>query len=263
MPSEGKFNKFLFENDFFEVSGSTESQNSPSAEEGLQEAEQRGYQAGLAEGRQQAEQEISQQVSTHLGQLQEHLDALTQAKEHQARLLEQTTLVLLKDLLHIAFNDIASQYSQDLLKQGVAQVVAQAAQATKVKLFVNPQSLAFIEQHKPEIIQRDDIAIEPRGDLSPGSCCLEWETGGIRLCHEELRAKLEDILSAATHTQAPEGTSLEDSPLLERSEEKEVDAKASATDTPAEDSAAPSDNKTPDEEEDGEKEEDNNKADIA
>ena len=194
MVASQKYDKFLFDTEFFEVSLSEE-QKKKNAEEALAQAEQQAYDRGYQEGHNKALDTARHEFAMHFSRIEEMLGAIDNAKTVLTRVLEAQALSLLKIMLQKLVAHAKEHYSDEILTATIQRALKEAANQTHLVMRINPQTLEYInEMSKADNpLEGKDVTLTADGDVPPADCVLEWETGGID-------AKLDMILDEMVQT---------------------------------------------------------------
>ena len=82
----------------------------------------------------------------------------------------------------------------------ISESLKELTQNKRVIIHVNPQDLAIVEQHRPELKNlveyADVLLLSPKASVTPGGCIIETETGIVNAQLDVQLAALEQAFSA-------------------------------------------------------------------
>lgn len=213
MTDPKKFDKFSFNNDFFEVSvagdGARRTKHLPEIEEEITAAQEEGYNRGYTDGQRKTQEEQAAAVSQHLGRIEEMLQALVAARTQYAQDVQAVALTTLRKMLPVLLGHAAEKYSEDLLQKTLESVMSAMVEHTTLTLRLHPSTKEFFEKHKaalPHLFEGKVLSVQPDPSLTPGDCVAEWDAGGLDARLTQTMEELRDMLSAGqTFDVGPEG----------------------------------------------------------
>ncbi len=82
----------------------------------------------------------------------------------------------------------------------ISESLKELTQNKRIIIHINPQDLAIVEQHRPELKKlveyADVLLLSPKASVSPGGCIIETETGIVNAQLDVQLAALEQAFSA-------------------------------------------------------------------
>ena len=186
--ADPKFDKFEFENDFFEVSVSTTDDSRPPRT--FQEAQDRGFRQGLAEGHAQAQNELSAAAAQHTQAFNNAVAAVETSFEQFKDELQAKMLGLMRHAISRITGHAARHYPDEILESHLRAALDIIHTNAALTLRISPEAQAFHEklQGGSVDIGGRTFSLRPDPSLNAGDCVVEWEGGGMD-------AKLGDTLS--------------------------------------------------------------------
>lgn len=215
------FEKYLFDNDFFEVEApeedapeqapaeAAEEAPVPLTEEDLAQAESDGYAKGLADGKQQAFEDYTAELKKHADKLATALENVAQARAEILEDTKQKAFKLLEVTADALLADARDNYAEALLKNAVNTLEnLTAEQKNGPKIRVAPATSAFLtetllEARKIDGIEKENIQADET--LQPGDCVIEWVDGGTDFRLDKLKEDITKALQGAAKSDPPEG----------------------------------------------------------
>ncbi len=92
----------------------------------------------------------------------------------------------------------------------ISESLKELTQNKRIVIHINPQDLAIVEQHRPELKKlveyADVLLLSPKASVSPGGCIIETETGIVNAQLDVQLAALEQAFSAALKQKQPTET---------------------------------------------------------
>lgn len=205
-PQPEKFEKFAFDNDFFELAvlGTAAAPTGtqaplPRMPKNIEAAHKQGYDEGFAEGQKQAQQA----AANDLNLLQQHLAGAVRMLEEATTTVEesfvQRGLSLLRVSLHRLLGNAAQHYPDQILEHHLRTLVASLRTAEDLTLRIHPQARTYHEKLglAQANIQGTPFHIIPDSSLGPTDCLIEWSRGGLEAKLADHLAKLDDLLKQA------------------------------------------------------------------
>ncbi len=236
-PQSQKFDKFLFDNDFFEISVEPGSRGprGKQPEVDVEQIKNEAFSEGYAQGREEATQALKADMERHLQAITTNLDNMAAVKQQFAEIAGHEVLVLVRHVLSHAFDDIAEKMPEELLKKTLEQTLLPNLANTPLVVRLHAESLRYMEHLKEELGLKDKEGISYKTDasLAPGDVIVEWETGGVDARLSHLKEEIDKIFAAAsTHPMPLEAK--ENAPA-----QPETNAKTAAETAPAAEASAP------------------------
>lgn len=202
-PQSEKFEKFAFDNDFFElaVMGTPAAAAQAAAPvqrmpKNIEAAHKQGYEEGFAEGQKQAQAAAAADMAI----LQQHMAAGTRALETATQQVEESFvtrgLSLLRVSLHRLMGNAAQHYPDQILEHHLRLLVASLRTSEDLTLRIHPQARTYHEKLglAQANIQGTPFHIIPDSSLGPTDCLIEWSRGGLEAKLAEHLAKLDELL---------------------------------------------------------------------
>ena len=149
------------------------------SEEQAAEEKKKGYEAGYAEG---------------LSQFNEHL---MQFEQQVRKIHHDMQKAMIPLALKAAKKIVAEELKlhPEAIINIVSQALSSVKQNHKIKIFVNKEDKALLEEHKAELKeifeQLQSLSIQEKADVSPGGCMIETESGIINATIENQWKALE------------------------------------------------------------------------
>lgn len=205
-----KFDRYLFETDFFDVTPPEEEPEEEVVEEvviteeDLAQAESRGYTQGLQEGKEQAFEDYNTELKKHADNLAGSLANVAAARKEIE--LEATTkaLALLGEMTDVLLQDARDKYPEALLKEAITATGALSGEQKQgVKIRTSAQTRDYLaenllKQNTVKGLSEENIITDE--NLQPGDCVIEWVSGGIDLRLDALAEKVKKALGSAAQS---------------------------------------------------------------
>lgn len=204
-----KFDKFLFDTDFFEVierKNGGDGAGTPAmsvmdipdraAEADISAAQQIGFAAGVQEGRAAAAAEFQTQSAVHFDKMESVIARIEASQQNLLAQLETRLLPFTKLLLQKAVGEAAQKFPEEILKQTLTQAATLVHETATLTIRLAPSTLDFFEQMglREKLFTGRKLNIVPDQTLTAGECVVEWNTGGVEGKLENLLAGLNSLL---------------------------------------------------------------------
>jgi len=168
--------------DYIEESQKTLEQAQSDAERTEKEAFEKGYREGLKKAYQEVKEQTAAQTeefSTHLEEILQSVETfwtemLEENRESMMRLIVETVKVVICGEL---------KSNHDVILNVVQKIFKEVQDAQKILLWINPQDLEVLKEHKQDIIEMlgkdKKLLISTEPDMQPGGCRLSIENQKI------------------------------------------------------------------------------------
>lgn len=152
----------------------------PEVSQRLAQLEQEAYEKGFQQGQKNGEALGRKKYETLAARLEEVLKGLEKEIEEHVLALEPQVLSLVKEAVRrLIQKEVES--SPEVLEQSLRQALAHVVEQARVKIYLNPADLEFIEEVvarlSAEFSRVKDFEIVPDHNLARGGCLLETDFG--------------------------------------------------------------------------------------
>ncbi|MFZ2587124.1 MAG: FliH/SctL family protein [Alphaproteobacteria bacterium] len=191
-----KFEKFSFENEFFDVAVLDGLVGSKSAR-AANDAREEGFKDGLAQGRAEADALMQQEVAALTQQMQTLTAKLTAQQNQWHEAMTREALTLLRTTLHKLVGHAAEHYSDHMLEHHIKHLLTLLPQGEGLSLRVNPQAKAYHEKLGLPQASIGNIPFKIVTDPSLGitDVLMEWPGGGLEAKLAENLANVDALLA--------------------------------------------------------------------
>ena len=199
--SREKFDKFAFDNDFFDVAvvGKSAALGSAPKPPSLEDQKREAFENGLNEGRRQGEAALESKLAELQTTLQHVTEALAKAQTSYAANAQHSMLGLMRLMLHKIVGHAASHYPDDVLEHHLKHMLEHVQSESILTLKIHPQTAALHEKlGTPRLsLYGHHIRVEHDSRLAVGDCQVLWDAGGVDAKLEETLANVDGLLLKA------------------------------------------------------------------
>jgi flagellar biosynthesis/type III secretory pathway protein FliH len=222
-----KFDKFVFETDFFEVAVNEKdkAEERVLTENDLAQAQSKGYAEGLEKGQQQALEQFQSELASYLVPLKEKLEQFVAEKSALHTIMEKRSLAVVSQTVALLFKHLEKELGEETLAAAISQTLEKVMLDVHIIVKVNQNAYDFLQKHDgiKSLLSSKDAELRVDENLSKGECSLEWEEAGADInlvsLTQEIQATLHDLLpkiiTAPQAEKAVEKPVVEDTPKPE------------------------------------------------
>lgn len=192
-----KFEKFAFENEFFDVAVLDGMVGTSAKARSLQEAHDNAFKEGLAQGRAEGDTLLHQEVTALKQQLQTLTSKLTQQQAQWHDAITKEAITLLRTSLHRLTGHAAEHYSDQLVEHHIKHLLTLLHQGENLTLRINPQAKNYHDKLGLPQASIGNIPFKIVTDPSVGitDVIMEWPSGGLEAKLADNLAHLDTLLA--------------------------------------------------------------------
>jgi flagellar biosynthesis/type III secretory pathway protein FliH len=186
MNKAAKFDKFVFETDFFEVEvdeQENDAENRAITEEDLAQAQAKSYAEGLEKGQQQALEQFKSELQTYLTPLQEKLNTFAEEKNALHKIMEQKSIAVAANTVDILFAHLKDELGEETLAKAIAETLEKTVKDVTIVVKVNQKAYDFLTKHEGlnTLIKHKDATLKVDERLAQGEAAIVWEDAGATI----------------------------------------------------------------------------------